>query len=269
MRTPSYSIPYKFGDTIFIKPFFDIHKGATACDFKAFKRDLADIDDNTYLLFGGDTFDSITVTDPRYRKSGDASLSEAIIDENIDEMVEVLKPYSDRIIGMMHGNHEDAIVKRYGTDPIGRLCRRLSDDKITVQDMGYSGLLRLRLSENKARCRTVIARYHHGWGGGSRTQGADLTKYSKDTTHWQADLFLYGHVHRKQTDKIPRMGLSGDKLISKPKLVCICGTYLRTYTKGKQPTYSEVKGYPPVEIGTLTISIKPKRAWVEMKAHLD
>jgi hypothetical protein len=264
MRTPSYSIPYKFGDTIYIKPFFDIHKGSTACDFKAFKNDLSKTDKNTYYLFGGDTFDSIVVTDPRYRKSGDASLSEAIIDENIDEMVDVLSPYSDRIIGMMHGNHEDQIVKRNGTDPIGRLCRRIG-----CIDMGYSGLLRLRFSEKGARGRTVIIRYHHGWGGGSRTQGADLTKYSKDTTHWQADLFLYGHVHRKQTDKIPRMGLSGDKLISKPKLVCICGTYLRTYTKGKQPTYSEVKGYPPVEIGTLTISIKPVRTWVEMKAHLD
>lgn len=263
-HTISKRIQYIFGETYYLKPFFDIHKGSTACDLPAFKRDLADMDDHTYPFFGGDLFDSLIVTDPRYRKSNDSTTGDAIIDENLDEMFEILEPYSSRIIGIGRGNHEDNITKKCGTDLIARLCKRLN-----VPDAGYSGLFKLTFSENSGRGRTVVVRYHHGWGGGSRTQGADLTKFSKDMAYWQADLFLYGHVHRKQTDTVPRMGLSGDKLISKPKILCICGTYLKTYTTGKQPTYSEVKGYPPVEIGGVCVSIKPRGNWVKMKAYLD
>jgi predicted phosphodiesterase len=258
-------IEYEFKETYYLKPFFDIHLGSTACDVTAFKKDLAATNENTYLFFGGDLFDSIIVTDPRYRKSGDATESDDIIDDNVDRMVEILKPYKHRIIGIGRGNHEDTVNKKSGTNMIRRLCRRLD-----VEDAGYSGLFKIVLVDKKGgRGRTIIVRYHHGWGGGSRTQGADLTKFSKDMASWDADVFLYGHVHRKQTDQVPRMGLSGDKLISKPKVLCICGTYLKTYTTGNHPTYSEVKGYPPVEIGGVCISIKAAANWVKMKAYLD
>ena len=264
MRTPKVRIPYKYGETIKIKPVFDVHLGSKACDKKAFKEFLEDSDENTYFLFGGDTFDSIVVNDVRYRKSGDDTRGDAIVDELVDMGVEYLEPYKDRILGMGKGNHEDVVTRRCGTDLIARLCRRLG-----VRDLGYSGLLRIQLHENNSRIRKVIIRYHHGWGGGSRTQGADLTKFSKDISYWEADIFLYGHVHRKQTDTIPRLGLSGDKLISKPKILGICGTFLRTYTNSVQPTYSEVKGYPPVEIGGIVVTIKPRREWVKIKARLD
>ena len=141
--------------------------------------------------------------------------------------------------------------------------------------LGYSGLIKIIFREQSksggklGRGRTVIIRYHHGWGGGSRTQGADLTKFSKDVAYWDADIFLYGHVHRKQTDAIPRLGLVGEKLISKPKIMCICGTFLKTYTGSMEPTYSEVKGYPPVEIGGVVVNIKPDKDWVKIKAYLD
>ena len=205
------------------------------------------------------------VGDRRYRKSKDKTVSDAIIDENINEMVDILEPYKDKIIGIATGNHEDTIVKHCGTDPVGRLCRELG-----TKHLGYSGLIRLIMRQKSGGAtRTAVIRYHHGWGGGSRTQGADLTKFSKDLAYWQADIFLYGHVHRRQTDSIPRLGITGDKLTSKPKMLCICGTFLKTYTRGIYPTYSEVKGYPPVEIGGCCVSIKPVRAWVKLKAWLD
>jgi hypothetical protein len=257
----SYS---KVGEVFYLKPFFDIHWGSTACDEKKFKSDLAATCDNTYYWFGGDVFDSIIVGDHRYRKSGDKSAGDAIVDENLDEMSAILEPYKNRIVGISRGNHEDTITKRCGTDIIARLCRRLG-----VNDGGYSGLFRISFRTAQGRGRTVVVRYHHGWGGGSRTAGADLTKYSKDVAYWDADVFLYGHVHRRQTDSVPRIGLCGDALVSKPKIMAICGTYLKTYTGSKQPTYSELKGYAPVEIGGVCISIKTDRQWVKMKAYLD
>ena len=264
-----YDISYKYGDVIKIKPIADIHFGNRYCDKRAFRKYLEESDKDTYFLGIGDMMDSIVTTDMRYEKHADDSEAMAIIDKQVDGLAEYLMPYKKKIIGLGRGNHENTIVKKCGTDPVGRLC-----EKLECAYLGLSGLVRLSLSSiskkdgRNSRTRTVIIRWHHGWGGGSRTQGADLTKYSKDTMHWDADIFLYGHVHRKQSDRVPRLGLSGDTLISKPKLIGICGTFLKTYSKTADTTYSELKGYPPVEIGGIKVNIKPRRhsfeSWIDV-----
>ena len=246
-------------DPIKIVPLFDIHYGNAACDVNAL-RDFIRNNKDAYFIGGGDWLDSVIISDlRRYRKTIDSTETDEIIDEQIDGLYEIIKPIKNRIIGLGSGNHEDNIAKRCGTHPMKRLCKRLD-----VPFLGFSGLIKLILRTEVGQARTVIIRWHHGWGGGSRTQGADLTKFSKDMLYWDADIFLYGHVHRKQADRIPRLGLWGDKLISKPKLLGICGTFLRTYTDTANPTYSEIAGYPPTEIGALTVNIRPFRKWVQM-----
>lgn len=259
MIVHNHRIVYEFGETIVLRPLYDIHLGNKHCDKAAFIKDLKNADERTFFFGGGDMLDSIITSDvKRYRKSSDASEVDEIIDAGVDEMSEILLPYRDRIIGLASGNHEDNIVKRCGTNPVKRICKNLD-----AKFLGYSGLIKLSLSEHDGRGRTVVVRYHHGWGGGSRTQGADLTKFSRDVAYWDADIFCYGHVHRLQQDSIPRLGLSGTTLISKPKILAICGTYLKTYSKDENPTYSEISGYPPVEIGGLNINIKPNSRWVK------
>uniref|UniRef100_A0A6M3Y335 Calcineurin-like phosphoesterase n=1 Tax=viral metagenome TaxID=1070528 RepID=A0A6M3Y335_9ZZZZ len=256
-------IPYKFGQEIKILPIFDIHLGNVSCDKLALKKDLATVDKNTYIIGGGDWLDSIIVADrKRYRKSADDSAphEDDIVDQQIEEMYDLVKDYKKQIIGLSTGNHEDTITVRCNTNPIKRLCKMLD-----TPFLSYSSLLKLSFSENNARGRTVIVRTHHGWGGGSRTMGADLTKYSRDVGCWEADIFLYGHVHKKQNDRVPRLGLSGLQLISRPKIMVICGTYLKTFTKSDSPSYSEKEGYPPTEIGASLITIKPNNKWVDIK----
>lgn len=253
-------IPYKYGDTIKLLPLFDIHLGNSLCDERALKKDLEAVDDQTYIIGGGDWLDSIIVKDAkRYRKSMDSTQGDDVIDEQINRMFFMIEPYRDKIIGLGTGNHEDMIVSHCSTNPIKRLCASLS-----VPFLGFSSLIRLRLSEGGSRGRTINIRMHHGWGGGSRTQGADLTKFSRDTNYFDCDLFLYGHVHRRQDDRVPRLGLVGEKLVSKPKVMVICGTYLKTYTTDYNVSYSEAKGYPPTEIGAPTITITPDAQWVKM-----
>lgn len=259
MIVSTHAIPYKSGQTIRIRPIFDVHLGNKYCDLREFKKFISE-DPEAYYFGGGDFFDSIIWPDKRYRKHTDDTVTNEITDELVDRGQEILEPIKNRILGLAHGNHEQTLTK-YGTHLMKRLCKRLN-----VQHLGFSGLARLQLSDKGGRGRTVILRYHHGWGGGSRTQGADLTKYSKDMAYWDADIFCYGHVHRKQGDRVPRLGLVGNKLVSRPKLIGICGTFLRTYSNTADSTYSEEKGYPPVEIGGITINIKPdSHAWVDMK----
>lgn len=255
-------ILYEYGQTFKLKPISDIHIGAKAFDRNAFKEYLEDSDENTYFLGIGDLYDAIVVNDIRYQKSSDDEDGDDIIDKQVKKGVKFLEPYKDRIIGLGVGNHERTVIKRCGTDMIKRTCEELG-----VPSLGYSGLFRLIFREKDGRGRTVIIRYHHGWGGGSRTIGADLTKFSRDVAYWDADVFLYGHVHKKQTDEIPRLGLRGEKLYAKPKVICICGTFLRTYMDSSDATYSEVCGYPPVAVGGITLSIKPNQEWVDIKVQ--
>lgn len=264
MQVCTYDISYKYGQIIKIKPIFDVHYGQKACDVNAFKSFLADSDESTYFIGGGDLTDNIIISDiRRYRKSQDITESDAIVDEQIEGFIGLIEPYKDKVLGLGRGNHEDTIIKYSGTDPIKRICDRLNDGQRRITYLGYSWLVRLRLREKNGRGRTFTIRGHHGWGGGSRTQGADLTKYSKDIAYWEADAFLYSHVHRKQSDRVPRLGLSGSKLVAKPQLLCLCGGFLKTYTEGPDATYAEVRGYPPTEIGGITINIKPNHNWVD------
>jgi hypothetical protein len=234
-----------------------------ACDEKAFKEYLADSNDKTYFLGIGDLYDAIIVTDPRYQKSSDKSEGDDIIDAQVEKGVGLLEPYKDRILGLGYGNHEKTIIKRAGSNMMKRTCRRLG-----VKELGYSGLFKLVFRMEHGVGRTVTIRYHHGWGGGSRTQGADLTKFSKDTAYWDADLFLYGHVHKKQDDEVPRLGLRGKTLIAKPKTMVICGTFLKTYLSGSDATYSETCGYPPTTIGGVNIDITPNtNGWVKIEVR--
>jgi len=261
MIVTTFRIPYRYGETVKIKPIFDVHLGNRYCDVKSFKSFLADSDESTYFFGGGDFLDSIITRDAkRYVKHADDTVGDAIIDEQVDRGYELLKPYKDRIIGWGRGNHEQTILKHCGTDPAGRLAERLG-----CTYLGYSGLVRLLLTEDGGRGRMVVIRWHHGWGGGSRTLGADLTKYSKDIAYWDSDIYLYGHVHKKQNDEIPRMGLVGERLVAKPKTIAICGTFLKTYTNTTDSTYAEEMGYPPVAVGGHTINIRPlQKKWCEI-----
>ncbi len=260
---------YVYGDTIKLRPIFDVHIGHTDCDIAGFRRDLEETDNKTLFIGGGDMLDSIITTDKRYRKSSDATTKEAIIDEQTDIAYNILKPYNTQIIGLGIGNHESVIIRKCGTNPIKRLCEKLSTPEHQVKYLGYSCLIKLILSENGGRIRSIVVRQHHGWGGASRTRGANITKYERDIGKWDADIFLYGHVHQLQFDRTPRLGMSGKKLTARPQLMVICGTYQKTYSEDENATFSEEKGFPPVEIGSATIHITPKsHGWVDLSVEL-
>lgn len=259
-KAETIHIPYTYGDTIKIKPISDVHLGSKHCDIKALKAYLGEVDPKTYIIGLGDMMDCIIVSDSkRYRKSGDEFESEDIIGESVNQWVDILEPFRAQIIGLGLGNHEDNIVKRCSVNPIKLLC-----DRLVVPYLGYSFLLRVIMREAAGRGRTVTIRGHHGWGGGSRTQGADLSKFSRDVGHFDADVFLYGHVHKLQHDTVPRLSLVGDTLTAKDKHMVICGTFLKTYSPTTDVTYAEASGYPPARLGGATISLKPNPTWVDI-----
>ena len=262
MVTKEFTIEYKNGDEFKLKPIFDVHLGNAYCDVDAFKAYLKDSDNKTYFVLGGDLLDSVVIGDKRYRKSVDASEGDSILDEQLDIAYDLLKPYARKILGIGIGNHEDVITKRCGVNLMKNLAGRLSTADHHVELFGLSALYRLkfRYKNGGGKIRKVDIYQHHGFGGGSRTAGGNITKFDKHSAGYDADIYLYGHVHQSHFDG-NRTVLSLDRnagLISKQRWLCICGTYLKTLSDNYNVTYSEAKGYHPTTIGGLTIHITPE-----------
>lgn len=267
MRVITVPIPYSYGDTIRLKFFQDLHIGSPQFDKKGFLNYLSDTDDKTYLIGNGDIFDMILATDPRYKKGVENGETEAIVDEQIKGGYELLKPYADRIVSIGIGNHEETIVKHNGTNPIRRLCEKLSTPEHTVQYLGMKWMIRLNLAEKGGRGRSIVVYGHHGYGGGVRTEGGSLTKFSKDLMYEEADIYLFGHVHEKLYKNIPRGYHGGTKYLSKDRLLIIGGCFKKNLTDDDTTTWEESKGFPIRSIGGVQVHITPTREWVTMRAE--
>jgi hypothetical protein len=262
MKVITVPIKYKYGDTIKLKILQDLHIGSPLFDKVAIKDYLADIDSKTYIIGNGDIFDMILATDPRYKKGVESCSTEAIVDEQIKEGYDLLKPYADRIISLGIGNHEETIVKHNGTNPIRRLC-----EKLNVIYLGMAWMIRLNLRETTGKGRSIVVYGHHGYGGGTRTEGGSLTKYSKDLMYQDADIFIFGHDHQKLYKNVPRGYHGGTKYLSKDRLLILGGCFKKNLTGDDTTTWEESKGFPIRSIGGVTIKIKPNAEWVRMSVE--
>lgn len=256
---------YKYGDAFRLKVCADWHLGHRYSDKKAIKEYLSDgvNDPACYLVTNGDLIDGIIITDKRYRKSVDEAPGEAIIDYQIDQIKELLEPYRGRILGFGFGNHEDTLLAKAGT----HISRRLAEYFQTVS-LGLQWYLIWTFSENGARRRTLTIFAHHGYGAGARTEGAAITKYSQHAAGYDGDIFLYGHDHKRTKHDLERMALYGHKIISNPKRIYLCGTFLKTFSSSDEPTWAEKKGFKPVRIGGINLSIKPHWQWFKIDSDI-
>lgn len=263
-----YPISYKSRkDIIKIKPIMDLHKGSKACDLKAFKKFISDNDDLTYYYTNGDLWDAIYFRDKRFKASGQYKTEkDDAIDEEVDEMVELLMPIKERLICIGHGNHEEQVLKMCLTNMSKRLATALN-----VPYLGYSFWVRLKLECNNARIRAIDIFSTHGFGGGTRTEGGSVTKYSKYADRYDCDIFVAGHDHRLQFVKYPLLAIAGDnqvKMFSKSKLVCLGGSWKKAYSGDTSTTWEETKGFPASLMGGMTIEIKVKDPGVDINASM-
>lgn len=253
MKIIEKRIEYQLGDVIRVGPLADVHEGHKLSDKRAFKAYLAEtFSPQTYYFGNGDLMDQIIVTDKRYRKSMDASQSDSIVDEQIDGLYSTLEPYKDNIISLGDGNHERTICRMCSTNPTKRLAERLG-----CEYMGISGIIVLRLSHQGGKGRTVLIYHHHGWGGASRTEGGDITKYARHAKQWHVDFCVYGHCHKLHAEPWPEFEVSGTKLISRPKHLIVNGTFQKTLSPDENPSWAEEMGFPGVDIGAPLLHIKP------------
>ena len=266
MELHEFVIKVRKRTTISIIPFADVHLGTSACDVDKFKELIKWVKDtpNVYLIGGGDYVEGINISDYK-RFDPDMVASEykdvlgRIVQHQVDDMVNILKPVRDRIIGLSWGNHERTVLSRYHYDVMMSLC-----GKLDVRCLGWASITRLKLirpHKGGVASQVVHIFMEHGSGGGKK-KGGKVNRLEDRSNDFDADIFIMAHTHDKiATTKsqlyVPRQGEMS--LRERKRVYCICPSYYNTYRLGDM-SYGERSGYSPTSTGVVRIDIIMKHS---------
>lgn len=280
MRTLTHILRHDSrSDDFTLYPLFDIHLGAAACDEALLVKTVEEVRANprAYVILGGDNLNSITRDDPRaneYERADWLIGEEDTAGLERDQLVKLLYPIADRILAVLEGNHEAAVLRHDKRNIYWELVAKLADAagrKPEDIGLGYEGFIRLRFLRTGTSSKVLTIYAHHGWGGG-RKAGGKVNKLDDFMGSYDADLYLMGHVHdiahHVRTTVSPGNGKRRDYEL-RERHGLICGTLLRPYVsraRNGMPrnSYGQVKGYAPSPVGYPVIRVKPWHSSMEI-----
>jgi hypothetical protein len=207
----------------------DLHWDSEQCDRVTLKAhlDMA-LAENIPVIIGGDLFDVMQGRwDPRASQESlrPEHRGGRYFDSVISTAVEWFKPYKDILAVVAPGNHETSVAKRHDTNLISRFLEGIKAYGSPVEEGGYWGFVNLKFYDSHKHSKTLTLHYHHGYGGGGEiTRG--LIDNSRTRSMYQADIFISGHVHRRNADENVVLHTdSFGKLRKQNQLFLRCGAY--------------------------------------------
>jgi hypothetical protein len=260
----------EYNQTQYFALLSDLHIGAASLDLAALKRDLQRARErNARILINGDVFDAILPSDKK--RYNPTALHERIrgradvLNAAIDWAVEILSPYGDLIDLIGIGNHETAVEKHHGSDPVAILINLLHrEGHSQIAYGGYTGWVKYTF---KTRSETPTGGqwwplriyYHHGSGGGAPVTKGMLTFSRKAMWVEGSDVIWLGHQHHRTVDAdvVQRLNKS-NRVEHVRRLRVMSGSYLLTYEQqdpsealanGRRASYASDWGVAPQDKG--------------------
>lgn len=239
-------------DPVTLWPLGDVHVGASACDERTFRRDVARIeaDPNAYWVGMGDYLDAITRHDPRFDTDELASWITVrdlrdLVTAQRDRFLDLTRPIWPRCLALVAGNHEGSILRHYERDVfrevVGAIQPATADPSVPLA-LEYEGYLRLRFARavaNGAPFVKLDSYLHHGYGGGKLMGGKALTLGREAGWH-DVDLLIMGHTHAPIAFPQWRRWIDRRGTIRTRRLTAVVsGTY------SIDPPYARRGGYGP------------------------
>ena len=259
---------------IYLVPLGDIQAGTEACDLDLLDRTVQEslrLDAPCFYTGMGDYLDIASPSNRKaWQQAGFYDSVEDMMDDRVGQeekqLLSILKPTTGKWLGMLTGHHwwkyQD------GTNSDERLAKALE-----TEHLGTCAMVRLPFSDLGVEISCTIWS-HHGVGSSSTAAGA-LNRLEKVANWAEADIYLMGHQHRRVAIHLPRLYITDTAdplLLHKSKLLACTGSYLKGYLQGSrrgnmaQGTYVEAGMLPPVQLGSLTIKIKP--VWLKDHAEI-
>lgn len=173
-----------------IIPFYDWHFGSSHCDENLMHRLIEEVRDNEdcYALLGGDLIETAVYDG----KINSVHSQRHQVQEQVEQLIELLKPIKDKILFSICGNHEFRIEKATGLDISALIALNLD---VPYFKWECDFLLKLRSRKNKTYHKNVHIYAHHGIGAGTTT-GAKANSMEKLVGRAPfADILFSGHTH--------------------------------------------------------------------------
>ena len=234
----------------------DLHYGNPYCSVKHFQRTVDFVRDtsNCYCFLNGDLLEAVTKA-----SKGDVYTQKLTPQEQRDDVVDMLMPIRNKVLGVTTGNHENRIYNETGVD--------LTADIATALGAPYraEGML-FKLSfgsvnEGHNDKPFVFWSYiTHGYGG-ARTKSAKAVKVERVGT-WipRCDWLAMSHDHvvniAPDVDFVPdnrgtisKDGFLSGKITAHRKMLVKTNAYLRW------GGYAEMGGFPPSDLTTPLIQL--------------
>lgn len=199
--------------TIKVWAMADAHIGARECDLdglRAFVRRVQ-ADPDSYLVLVGDILnngvkDSLTNV---YEETMPPSMQ-------VQAAVDLLRPVSDRILGVVGGNHERRSAKAVDLDPMYAVCVHLG-----IQDLYRPNMAFVRVSMRNGRVQQVYnLLITHGRSAAAKRRFA----YSVEGV----DAVITGHTHDGLLEKPARICMTGKgNVVVKPLISLTATSWLR------------------------------------------
>ncbi len=267
MEVIEWVIPYTRPDKFTLYPIGDIHCGVVHCDEDRLLETVYEIkkDKNARWLGMGDYGDCVTPSDFKrwdgriladWMKGNEDNIGATQV-ERVDE---ILSPIWDKCLGLIEGNHDDAIRRYNHFDFMKELLKR-ANKKDKVPYAGVSCFVRLVFRRGKEYGTEYIIHARHGEGS-ARTSGARaLAVLRLAQSMVNANIILMGHLHGQESPDIPqRIILKHGKIKSFEGLATMTGAWLKAYMQGVPPIYLERWGTPPSTLGCPKIIIEPDKS---------
>jgi hypothetical protein len=228
---------------------------------------------NAIILDFGDLFDAMQGKgDPRASYSGlaDQYKRDEYFDALVNRAVERYAPYAGHFAMLATGNHEQSVLRHYGTSLTDRMAAALRERGSQCVAMPYAGWVRLTVHTSTPRVGTLTLRYSHGSGSGAMMSFGTL-----DTRRMQsyisADVIVQGHTHDCYVLPVAREELSGSGIPRRSHTWHIrCPSYLDDYA---DRGYSARTGKPPRVYGCvwgrLTVTRTPRRLVAEFSLDVE
>lgn len=175
--------------------------------------------------------------------------------QQMQELVDLLRPIKDKIIGVTTGNHENRIYKNDGVDTTRLVCRELGiEDRYAPEGI----LIFLRFGRQNPHGRHMDKNPHqwyslyacHGSGGG-RKEGAKAIRLADMAAICDADVYVHSHTHLPMVMKqsFYRTNPTSCRVTLVPKLFVNTGAAL------DYGGYGQAQEYKPSSIATPVIHL--------------
>lgn len=214
----------------------DLHIGDMMSDWEYIQEMLKYVKDtpNCYCILGGDLMDTAISS-----SIGDTYGANVQPMHQLEMCVKLFEPIKDKILCVLHGNHENRVYKSDGLDMTQIFCNQLG---IGERYSATTALLFIRLGFDAKHQRkfTYSVYATHGTGGG-RKEGGKLNRLADLAEIVDADLYFCAHTHLPATFKTSFFRPSS----TNSSVACVTHTFVNTAAALDYGGYGDVQGYKP------------------------